>query len=299
MIGDIHGNFLYHLRASRTILIELRDHHADETDHMLIDLLTECYAFHAITANLTLHADLTPSRDIPQDPFLSSEVLGALNFGTDIYGVLFGSAHELFSLINPIANAARHFLEYPDNDERAAELLAYEKRIQSWTHVTHIPSNTPQFAEIPPTYTIYRPAPGCDAYETAGQIYQQAILIFLYTMFHGPYAPTPELIAKVDACVMKALVLSSQLLGDSYVQMSLMWTVLIVGSVMKDPALRVAMAGSKEGRSELPYTMLSVQRGFEFLVLLWGEMEKDDSVYGPYGIELTIRRHNVNLCCFG
>lgn len=265
----------------------------------MIDLLTECYAFFAITANLTLHADLTPSRDIPQDSLLSYKALSSLNYDTDIYGVLFGSAHKLFSLINPITRSARHFLQHPDDEKREAQLIAYETQVLGWKHMSVAPSPNPTQPVGTVTYGYFRSTDNCDAYATAGKIYQQAILIFLYTMFHGPHAPTPHLIAKVDACVMKALMLSAQLLGDSYVQMSLMWTVLIVGSVMKDPVLRAAMAGSKEGRSELPYTMLSVQRGFEFLGLLWGEMEKDDRVYGPYGIELTIRRHNFNLCCFG
>lgn len=34
-----------------------------------------------------------------------------------------------------------------------------------------------------------------------------------------------------------------------------------------------------------------------FLEELWAEMDKDDMVYGPYGIEIIMRRRNISLSC--
>ncbi|KAH7082819.1 fungal-specific transcription factor domain-containing protein [Paraphoma chrysanthemicola] len=110
VIGDTQANFQFHRQASRTLLYELREKRAHEVDKSLLDLLIELYAFFAITTNMTLHAELTPDRTIPQDSFLSSEVLITLNQGSEFYGILFGAAHELFALINPITHTARHFL---------------------------------------------------------------------------------------------------------------------------------------------------------------------------------------------
>jgi hypothetical protein len=36
-----------------------------------------------------------------------------------------------------------------------------------------------------------------------------------------------------------------------------------------------------------------------FMEMLWEEHDKDPIVYGPYGIELTMRRRNINLGVIG
>lgn len=283
VIGDKSGSFYYHLRASRTLLVELRSNRYHEADHCLLDLLTEIYAFFAITTNLTLHADLSPNRDIPQDQFLSREVLSSLNRGTDIYGVLFGSAHELLALINPIARSARHLLSYPNDENRTALLIEYEHQILSWRKP---PSICQQITRSAPLDSI-------DVYELAGRIYQQVLLIFLYTMFHGPQAPTPSLDAQITVHVGLAFSFLGILPRDAFVQTTLMWPMLIAGSCLRDPAARARVLA---GLESLPYTMLSVARMFEFLVLLWKEMDEDPRAFGPYGIELTMVKHKFNLC---
>ncbi|KAH7093477.1 fungal-specific transcription factor domain-containing protein [Paraphoma chrysanthemicola] len=140
VIGDTHANFQFHLRASRTLLYELRKKRAHEVDKSLLDLLTELYAFFAITTNITLHAELTPDRTIPQDSLLSFEVLLFLNQGSEFYGILFGAAHELFALINPITNTARHFLADINLEARFEQIVKYETRIQGWAYTAKIPS---------------------------------------------------------------------------------------------------------------------------------------------------------------
>jgi hypothetical protein len=98
VIGGINGSLHYHPQASRTLLLELRNNRPHESDRPTLYLLTKIYASFAITTNLTLHADVSTERDIPQNPFLCLEISSSLNKDNDIYGILLGSAHELYSL---------------------------------------------------------------------------------------------------------------------------------------------------------------------------------------------------------
>lgn len=287
VIGDTTGTFHYHLRASRTLLLELRENRLHEADRPMLDLLTEVYAYFAITSNLTLHSNLSPDRNIPQDFFLSAEVLASLNRGNYIYGNLFGCAHELFALINPIARSARRFLSKPNDEQHNAQLAAYEKQILEWTPAP------PGRKSLMGTRTPPPPA-SPDPYDLAARIYQQAILIFLYTMFHGANPPTPQLIATVEPRVKQTLGLAGSLGRDTHIQTTLWWPILMACSCLRDPVVRTGVLAVLE---TLPYTMLIVVRRYEFLIMLWEEMEADEGAYGPWGIEKTMVRRGVVAYC--
>lgn len=246
-----------------------------------MDLLTEIYAFFAITTNITLHASLTIDRTIPQDSFLFSDILVSLNRGTDIYGTLFGAAHELFALINPIAISARALLLETDNTQKLQQFSSYEVQIKAWRYDRRIP--------------VQSEIDGVDAYELAAGTYQQAILIFLYTMFHGESRPTLDLYAKVEPCMHVALGTLGAMPQHASIKTILLWPVLIAGSCLRDDALRTAVL---EGFQSVGYTTLSVKRGFDFLKLLWQEMDLDPAVYGPYGIEQVMMKYRIDICCF-
>ncbi|KAH7383949.1 fungal-specific transcription factor domain-containing protein [Pyrenochaeta sp. MPI-SDFR-AT-0127] len=284
VIGNADGNFFFHLRASRTMLLELRGNRAHQVDQSLLDLLTEFYAFFAINANLTLHTDLPVNREIPEDPFLSSESLVSLNKGSDIHGVLFGSAHELFGLIMPIARSARYLLQHQNLAQRDINLRKYEKQIKAWTYVPSSQSSLDRCSD----------ASNPDAYKLAGEVYRQAILIFLYTMFHGPNPPTPSLIAQVDALLDITIYHAAAIPFGAPVQTTMAWAALIGGSCMRNSEHRAILKYSMENVS---LSMLSLRRNLSFLEALWEEMDEDELVYGPYGIELTMQRREIHLTC--
>ncbi|OAL57251.1 hypothetical protein IQ07DRAFT_582466 [Pyrenochaeta sp. DS3sAY3a] len=282
VIGNIDGNFLHHVRASRTLLLELRYYRANQVDRCTLDLLTEFYAFFAINTNITLTNDLPINRYMPEDPFLSPKSLAELNKGTSIYGVLFGSAHELVGLIMPIARSARYFLEHQNTEQRNINLRKYEREILAWKHKPLHSSSEAQ-------------SDGPDPYEAAGQLWQQSILVFLYTTFNGRNPPSPELIAKVDACIEAAFLVTSTIPLNHSIKTTLPWPGLICASCMLNPIYRDMIKGVMSV-SETDVAMLSVNRNFEFMLKLWEEQDLDDRVYGPYGIELVMRKYNFNLC---
>lgn len=284
MIGNTDGNFFYHLRASRTLLLELRERRSHQVDQSLLDLLTEFYAFFAINANLTLNTNLPVDREIPEDLFLSSDSLVKLNQGNGIHGVLFGSAHELFGLIMPIARSARYFLQHQDLEQREISLRTYEKQIRAWKYIPTSRSYTDACSD----------SADLDPYNIAGKVYQQAILIFLYTMFNGPNAPSTSLIAKVDACIDNTLDAAANLPPEAPVQTTMAWAALIGGSCMRNPEHRAILKYSLEN---IRLSMLSIKRNLHFLETLWEDMDGDDMVYGPYGIELVMRRRDMSLTC--
>lgn len=212
-MGDTDGKVYHHLRASRTVLLELRGPRSRGVDDTLLDLLTEVYAFQAVGTNLTIHTDLPVNRDIPWDDFLSPEALLSLNRGNEIHGILFGTSHELLGLIIPIAQCARHHIREQDSDQRLKDLRRFELQIQAWNYVAS-PMAMDKVAE-----------------KAAGEINQQALLIFLYTTFNGTNKPSPPLLERIDNILDVVEMLARKLPPRSRIHTTLTWAARIVGSV--------------------------------------------------------------------
>lgn len=212
-MGDIDGKVYHHLRASRTVLLELRGQCTREVDGTLLDLLTEVYAFQAIGTNLTIHTDLPVNRHIPWDDFLSPRALLSLNRGNEIHGILFGTSHELLGLIIPIAQCARHYVREQDTGQRLKDLRSFESRIQTWNYVAS-PIAMDNVAE-----------------KAAGEINQQALLIFLHTTFNGTNKPPPALLERIDNILDLIEILARKLPPRSRIHTTLTWAARVVGSV--------------------------------------------------------------------
>ncbi|KAL6161169.1 hypothetical protein ACJBU6_00300 [Exserohilum turcicum] len=276
LISELNGNVFYHLRASRTVLLELRARNSRELHASLLDLLTEVYAFLAISANITIGTDFPVSRYVPYDPFLAPEALLSLNWGNDIHGVLFGSSHELFGLIVLITESARYHMRNHDPERKAAEKSEYERRILAWEHVPSASSKEDATERI------------------AGQINQQVVLIFLYTTFHDSVRPSAALMEKIDGILDRVLELSFHLNPTSRIHTTMTWAARVAGSVCRKKNHRAMMMSQmKVGPSNKP----RARRTESFLGYLWAEMDKDESVYGPHGIEFIMRSRNTNLGC--
>lgn len=236
--------------------------------------LTELYAFSAITANVTLHTKFAAmNRDIPTDDFLSSDALQNLNKGNASYGVLFGAAHKLLALILPIRDAAHRLSHSPNPTTHQKELQAFETQIRN--------SGT----------GVLRASP--TASEVAAAIYQQALFVFLHTTFHGTAPPTPALYAKIDPCVDRLFDLMQNILPGSAVITTLMWPALIIGSCVRKSGQQAVLSAYM---AALPLRMGSCQRMQEVLACLFEAQKGDERVYGPYGLEIVMRRMDVNIC---
>jgi hypothetical protein len=217
VIGNTDGGVFYHLRASRILLLEIRKQRLLQVDQSLLDFLLEGYSLMAISATLTLHTDLSIDRYIPEDEFLSSNSLQSLNERSRYRGQLLGSAHELFGLIMPIMRSARYFMRHQNPTLQNTKLQYYEQKIQAWEYIE--PSPTTDGATV------------LSSYKFAGQMFQQALLIFLYTTFNGTNVPPPELLTKVDSILNYISELAQQMPPGASVRTPLSWPARIVGSV--------------------------------------------------------------------
>ena len=209
----MNGNIYHHLRASRTVLLELRARNGSHLGGPLLDLLTEVYAFLVISTTLTISTDFPISRHFPYDPFLSPESLLSLNQGKEIHGILMGSSHELLGLIMPIAESARQHMHKQDPLGKAEEKRDFEGRIRAWKHVPSSSTTDDAIERI------------------AGEIHQQVLLIFLHTMFHGKEHPSLGLIEIVDVILDNIWELALHLPPESRIHTTMTWGARITGSV--------------------------------------------------------------------
>ncbi|USP78835.1 uncharacterized protein yc1106_06109 [Curvularia clavata] len=270
------GNVYHHLRASRTVLLEIRARQNEHTDGPLLDLLTEVYAFLAISSNITLTDDFAVSRSFPYDDFMSPESLLSLNRGTDIHGILMGSTHEMQGLIIPITESARHHMHKQDPVRKAEDKQYFERRIRAWKYVP-LSSAADDFVE-----------------RVAGEIQQQVILIYLHTMFNGTDRPSLSLMEKIDGILDKILELAVDLPPRSRAHSAMTWSARIAGSVCRLPRHRNMMSMQMQVAPENKPRAIITQL---FLEDLWAEMDKDSIMYGPHGMEILMRRKNISLTC--
>jgi hypothetical protein len=95
--GNLDGSFFMHLRASRHIILELRNRRHEfktEAERKLYGFVVEFYAYFVLCNNITPSC-MNKRRNLIHDPFLQSlddlEDFGAL-------GVMFGGSHGLCGL---------------------------------------------------------------------------------------------------------------------------------------------------------------------------------------------------------
>ncbi len=301
LIGNTDGSFFHHLRASRTILIELRENRASQIDQSLRDTLTEIYSYFAITTNLTINTDLPVPRDIPEDVFLSPTSLVELNKGTPIYGVLFGCAHELFGLIMPILRSARYFHEHKNTRQRDINIRKYEQQINAWTfkpeffsskHDNDEDISDQDDGDDSLANQLFAEDPDLYYYKLTGEAYQQILLVFLYTAFHDAQAPSPSLSTRIDAHILRAMEIGSHIPLSSPIWTTMCWTAFIAGSCTRSPELRELIVQNMQSVS---LELLPQRKNVEFLKLVWEEMDRDESVYGLWGLEKAMVKSGWNV----
>ncbi|CZR63217.1 uncharacterized protein PAC_13114 [Phialocephala subalpina] len=243
------ASHFYHLRASRHLLLHLR---SKATSPHLLDFLVEQYAFLVITSTVCLDFDSTsPSlsvdRQLPLDPLLLD--LDKLNRGSRIYGFMFGGAHQLFEMLYD----TEQLLSY------------YETKIESW----QFQAEQQDLLKADPSnenHYVYH-------YQTAGQICQSALPIFLFCAFHGPSAPSKSLLDKINPCL------------ESFIRH--------MQSPPIDSPSREVIRGFFE---EIKLEMWSCRTPLELLEFVWEDGQKDEKCFGLYGLELVMKRRRFNIC---
>jgi hypothetical protein len=216
------------------------------------------------------------SRHIPFDAFMTSlESLSAF----DTFGALFAGCHGLFNLIPDISQLAAKCLE-----EGSEPISAESSALYKVLHVNITEWQQSSYQSCHQQHNTGRKA--------IGEVYRQAMWIFLETAMLGSSAPTPDLLSKIQHHI-DALgpILTDNRLVTSLFRSILLWPIIIGGSVVTRQGERDLLLQGM--RSPVVSTRNTI-RASNVLELLW--KDDDPRAFGPYGLYLTMTKHSVNLC---
>ncbi|KAH8811157.1 fungal-specific transcription factor domain-containing protein [Xylogone sp. PMI_703] len=288
VVGNTQGALFYHLRATREVLVQLRYSCDTTISRRLLDFMTELYAFMAVSSFVTTKPSLI-SRDMPVDSMLCS--LSSLNRGSPLYGALFGTTHILCEMIPKIAVSAEE-MQHETEKVRQSAIEGYENKIKSWKYrdtsfMRSDGSVKTKANDIDPLFD------SDISYRIAGEIYQEALFIFLYSSFSGSREPTQALRDLIDPHVDKTLELLLNLPAASCVATTMMWPTIVAGSCARLPRQQDKL---RSIYSLTGIKMLSVVRSVELLDYLWEDQSQDPRLYGIYGLEIAMAKRNFNVC---
>ncbi|KAH7239578.1 fungal-specific transcription factor domain-containing protein [Fusarium solani] len=267
--ADIRGSLYYHLRASGSMISDLRK---DERcrDENLLGFFSEQYSYLAIVANIGIGQ---ASSDRLLDPRSLSQPLHTLNQDSPIYGFMFGCSHALFELIPRIARLPGRFRARRDSSSVVQqEYDSIFSAINSW--LPNSQSDDP-------------------GYELAGEMYRAACLVFLRTSMKGHEDLEVELYNQVEPSIALFLESFKQLSGESPPWTTFMWPTLVVGSCMREESQRETLL-QLLGNSNL--RMQTVDSTAHWLSLHWEKVDKDVHLYGIDGLEKTMREQGLDPC---
>lgn len=269
----------HHLRACRQLLLRLLERPGEIVrtgTRRLMGLALESYCFLAVVANITPYGLLEP-RTLPiDDAFLhSAKHLESY----DTFGSFFACGYSICADIPSIAMLARQRLI---EDERHTchisneSKTTYHKILKKITHwqVPNLGSQMLQWST---------------AYQATGEIWRHAMILYLKTSMCGSTIGNAALLDEIQYHVDMVLHFLARI-GSSPYGTIMMWPGLITGSCMTSSEQQQAML-QRMRLSRFPN--LHLVQASNLLELLWADA--DERAFGPYGLFVTMKKHNINL----
>jgi hypothetical protein len=200
-----------------------------------------------------------------------------------MYGSMLGCAQALFEMIPSICKLGYRVIQDQRNDTYSGEHLAenitayklLESRILGWQPR----ENTPGQDEFISDRMI------------AAKIYQQSLLIFLHSNYYGSHVSDPIFLNLIDKSLEAIIPLVMLLPLDSPILTTFMWPIMIIGSCIREPLGRSLLLDRVR---DSPFNMTSISKGIQLLGWLWED--DDPTAFGPYGLGLVMKKHNVTYC---
>ncbi|KAE8446358.1 hypothetical protein EG329_012107 [Mollisiaceae sp. DMI_Dod_QoI] len=281
--GNVHGAIFHHLRASRHFALAL----LKKSKAQFVDghraFLIELYAYLALVSNVTLNLG-SIDRSIPFDGFLSSlESIGE----NKSFGPMFGCAHGIFQLIPRVCQLGyQRRLDQQKSTPSTTTDLEYvllEEDIENWE----------------PEMERYGTAESPNHLLAAGQIYQYALLTFLHASYYGSDVTNATLLKKADILIERLFQLIKERRWQQIDQpkrmpaiaTTLLWPYIIMGSCMREPEHQIHI---RTMLLRSPFEMTIVSRALQILEWLW--VDSSEYAYGPYGLEIIMKKYGVNMC---
>ncbi|RAH82844.1 hypothetical protein BO86DRAFT_427699 [Aspergillus japonicus CBS 114.51] len=226
--GDMNGTIFDHLSAAHSLLIRLLAHHqaADAAiPSDLRDFVIEYYTYTAAVSMISIDARV--SQQVLLNFELEQKARQLLEVG--YVGNLCGCWLELLLLIPCIFDLGRHWMMMPADPESgeqpavvptADEIAMYgslQAQIMRWAP---LPSVAPEVF-------------------LAGRIFQQAMLLYLYTALGGPRhfarSKTGMHQMLVETAIAEAMAYLTQLSATARINSGLCWPIAVVGSCLSHP----------------------------------------------------------------
>lgn len=277
--GERTGALITHLRGARHLVADLMQYPAGSLtpdEKRCAGFVLETFAFLTLISNVTPYG-FCKDRILPFDPFtLSLKHLESY----ETYQIFLGCGREVFEHIPRIALLAQQRLreEESGNDKHPFQTTkAFDQllcRIKNWT----LPPASPQMAHWQAEHAI------------CGEIWRNALILYLETSRHGSHIPRDETFDRVQDYVNIACQLWATLNPSPYCT-TMMWPGVIVGSCMirEDQQQALHSALLQNG-----FATANVSRAMGLLGRLWAD--EDERVFGPYGIGIMMEKHGIDLC---
>ncbi|KAH7312716.1 hypothetical protein B0I35DRAFT_437576, partial [Stachybotrys elegans] len=277
---------LTHLRASRYLITELLKSGLPTDRHVAPDLNSQSFGFSIEIYMYLAFSNTVTSFKAQELKHVELPLPGLTMKEMELFptfGVLFAGGHELFQLTPEICQlASRRLAEEQESKTYRKPSLPLRKtyedlyqRIVCW--------------EMPPrlqgeTITEWRHK------RNAAEILRQALSIFLATALQGSLVSDANVLCAIEQHIMILFGCMENIVDKVY-SATLLWPLLIGGSCLTEPEQQRQYAN--EAREEW-CDMWHVKKFIDALQLLWDD--PDPRAYGPYGLNLILRKHGLDLC---
>jgi Fungal specific transcription factor domain len=257
-----------HLSASTSLLLEALRQDLPILSKELKDFLVEYYSY---TATLSLiSVDINVSSQSLLNPEL--EILAHNLVLSKYVGSLCGCWLELLLLIPRVFDLGRQWRLFDQEEDHEGSSVPSNK----------LTENMALFASLHCRILGWSP-PSTDTMDgpLAGRIFQQALLLYLYTSFHSnSQVVGPDFEALIETTVAEAMSLFEQLPATVKINTSLCWPLVVIGSCVKNDTWRQII----RNRLNIMLTTIgigNIRQTLQILEYVW-RRESDDA--GPWSI---------------
>ncbi|KAK5057764.1 hypothetical protein LTR84_011765 [Exophiala bonariae] len=213
------------------------------------------------------------ARTIPLDPFITSfELLREY----ETFGIFLSCGQGLFETIpkicifamNRLAEEEQSYICSTETQQEYDELVS---TLLLWSS----PPVDPEMIEY------------ADAHVTTGEIYRQALLMFVKTSMCGSVVSNPKVITELQGHI-EVITDAMPIVNASPFATVLLWPLMITGSCITSPRERLELMKRLE-HTEID--VMQVSQAASLLRLLWED--KDERAFGPFGLHLIMQKHNI------
>lgn len=235
MKGDNDGSIFNHLMAARWLLKAVLSSQHSKLSKSLRDFLIEYYIYTAAVSIISIDCRVGPQLLLAEDFEEHSSTLESSTY----IGCLCGCWLELLLLIPSVFNIGRRFLSEegarrPLGVDDLMNFASVQGKIQSWAPRATVRLET----------------------ALAGRIFQQAMLVYLYTTL-SPLSASESVSSHssaVKGAVVKGLEYLSELPSTARVNTSLCWPIAVIGSCVESLEQRQYL----QNRLEVMFSVLGV-----------------------------------------